>query len=397
MRVPHPSSLIPYPFSLTDPLTLQTLQTHLTQNDCIYNCVTAVYALSRLPACLDMLSRPGISLDAHLLRISALDDDKLKANCARAMKNLTSDSTEAIEEGAVAALIAMSLEGKSKATKVSDEIVPPLPYLYQKPPQPPCIEVKVDATKHMFVVPKVVTAGGEADTAIEHPDPPLADDVQEEVLYAAEDLDGPDSEVRAKMAFAKMHVPAEVKETHLLKDEDFIVKEDDDDDAEPETGGSGGNNIMGGGEGGTYEAYDDNGNVIRLTGSSDDAEEEKEKGPGQNSRRDPSSARNSPKGSKSVTPISSPKGAARKSLNQAQAGGASGPNGPTAEGKDSETPPGSPKTSPMSMRKSNRGKGGEASGGGDADAKGAGAGPSKKASKGERDMKAQASQLGLYK
>ena len=75
--------------------------------------MSAVYALSRLPSCLELLSRPSVGLDAQLLRVSAMDDDKLKANCARALKNMTSDSTEAIEEGAVAALIAMSLEGKA--------------------------------------------------------------------------------------------------------------------------------------------------------------------------------------------------------------------------------------------------------------------------------------------
>ena len=154
--------------------------------------MTAVYALSRLPACLEMLSRPGIALDAHLLRVSAIDDNKLKANCARALKNMTSDSTEAIEEGAVAALIAMSLEGKSKANKVSDDLVTPSPMAYPKPPLPPCAEEKVDAAKHLFVVPKSVTAGGESDTAIAHPDPPETEDAHEDAMYPAEELDGPE-------------------------------------------------------------------------------------------------------------------------------------------------------------------------------------------------------------
>ena len=102
----------------------------------LYNCVSAVYALSRLPTCLDMLARPPISLDQQLLRVSAMDDPRLKANCARALKNMTSDSTEAIEEGAVAALIAMSLEGKARNSKVADELAPTAIPPYNKDTQP---------------------------------------------------------------------------------------------------------------------------------------------------------------------------------------------------------------------------------------------------------------------
>jgi hypothetical protein len=58
-------------------------------------------------------SRQGLldaGADRILLKISQTENPKLKANCSRSLKNLSSDATETIEEGAVAALIAMSLE-----------------------------------------------------------------------------------------------------------------------------------------------------------------------------------------------------------------------------------------------------------------------------------------------
>jgi len=303
-----------------------------------------------------------------------MDDDKIKANCARALKNLTSDSTEAIEEGAVAALIAMSLEGKSKSNKVSDEIVPPSVPVYGKSPLPPCADEKIDAERHQFVVTKSVTAGGESDTALSHPDPPVTEDAHEDALYPAEELDGPEADVRAKMAFAKMQVPGEIKEVHLLRDEDFVVKESDDsDEAE---------NPPGPGQDG-YVAYDDDGIPIQVEVGSEEAKSASV------------SAKNSPKNSKTPTPVGSPKTSFRKSgINSGLAlpspsGGATG----DSEGKftPNNSNPGSPK---VTRNKSFKGKAGGGAEGID-EAKTSVA--AKKSAKGEKDMKAQAAQLGLYK
>jgi hypothetical protein len=76
----------------------------------LYNAVSVVFALAKVPACREFMSSPPLNVDMHLMRISQLDNAKLKANCARTLKNMASDANEAIEEGAVAALIAMSLE-----------------------------------------------------------------------------------------------------------------------------------------------------------------------------------------------------------------------------------------------------------------------------------------------
>lgn len=71
-----------------------------------------LYAMTKIPVCREFLASAdkGLNADVHLMRLSQLDNPRLKSNCARTLKNLASDANEAIEEGAVAALIAMSLE-----------------------------------------------------------------------------------------------------------------------------------------------------------------------------------------------------------------------------------------------------------------------------------------------
>jgi hypothetical protein len=78
----------------------------------LYNAVSMLYAMTKMPICREFLTsaEKGLTADMHLMRLSQLDNPRLKSNCARTLKNLASDASEAIEEGAVAALIAMSLE-----------------------------------------------------------------------------------------------------------------------------------------------------------------------------------------------------------------------------------------------------------------------------------------------
>ena len=78
------------------------------QEDALSNVVSSVYSLSKIPAFREQLVCAGV--DRLLLKLSQGDSDKVKANVSRALKNLSSDASENIEEGAVAALIAMSLE-----------------------------------------------------------------------------------------------------------------------------------------------------------------------------------------------------------------------------------------------------------------------------------------------
>lgn len=326
----------------------------------LYNCVSAVYALSRLPTCLEMLARPPFSLDQQLLRVSAIEEPRLKANCARALKNTASDSTEAIEEGAVAALIAMSLEGKAKNSKVSDDLAPPAIAAYAKDVAPACFADAPEWSQFVHVLPKTTLQGGDSDTDIALPEPPVVADSSEEMLFPADEGEGEGAggEGRAKMAFAKMQVPAETRDQALLRDEDFAVKEDDGEDFHGDEGGDGGLVIQN-----DYETYDDNGDVIRggigaVTSSSGSSEEKRDGGAGTGDEGGDRSATPFEAGS----PKGTPKQAQRKSL---------------ASPKE-----GSPADAPRAGRRTSDEKKGEAAGG--------------KKARAEKNMKAQAAQLGLY-
>lgn len=74
----------------------------------LINLVHAMYSLSKLPSTREQLLNSGC--ERILLKLSQTDSLKLKTICSKCLKNLSSDSSETIEEGAVAALIAMSLE-----------------------------------------------------------------------------------------------------------------------------------------------------------------------------------------------------------------------------------------------------------------------------------------------
>jgi BioD-like phosphotransacetylase family protein len=72
--------------------------------------VLAIYGFSKINSCREFLMAPPFQIDRVINKLSMLENPKIKANCGRAYKNLNSDVNEAIEEGAVASLIAMSLE-----------------------------------------------------------------------------------------------------------------------------------------------------------------------------------------------------------------------------------------------------------------------------------------------
>jgi hypothetical protein len=74
------------------------------------NLVLAIYGMSKVASCRDYLLSSHLQMDRILIQLSGSDSAKIKANVNRAYKNLHSDVNEAIEEGAVATLIAMSLE-----------------------------------------------------------------------------------------------------------------------------------------------------------------------------------------------------------------------------------------------------------------------------------------------
>ena len=95
----------------------------------------------------------------HLLKLSQNDDLRVKANCARTLKNLSSDSSEALEEGAVANLIAMSLEGKEKVTIKEELEIPEIKSASITDSTPPECS-KEELIDILLLQDKVVIIGG---------------------------------------------------------------------------------------------------------------------------------------------------------------------------------------------------------------------------------------------
>lgn len=98
------------------------------QESVLSNLVLALFSLTKIGVIRDLLLSPPLHIDRVLSKLQFSTDPtvtaKIKANVTRAQKNLNSDLNEAIEEGAVATLIAMSLEGKLK-NQASDEYIQP--------------------------------------------------------------------------------------------------------------------------------------------------------------------------------------------------------------------------------------------------------------------------------
>lgn len=83
------------------------------------NLILAIYFMSKVSSSREYLQVAPVSMDKALTTFTNHENAKIKANVNRVYKNLNSDVNEAIEEGAVATLIAMSLEVLLLATSAS--------------------------------------------------------------------------------------------------------------------------------------------------------------------------------------------------------------------------------------------------------------------------------------
>ena len=130
-------------------------------DDVTCNAISCLFALSKRAHCREFLTEAPLHTDMHLLKLSQSEDPKIKANCARTLKNMTSDSSEALDEGAVANLIAMSLDGKEKATISEDLEVPSvIPAVLTDVHQPECAKYVLSDT--MWFEAKMLVTGGPA-------------------------------------------------------------------------------------------------------------------------------------------------------------------------------------------------------------------------------------------
>jgi hypothetical protein len=189
--------------------------------------------MSKLSHLQEMLVTGAVNIDAVLLKLNNTGSARVKAKCNRILKNITSESSEAIEEGAVATLIASSLEPGKVKNKVTDDTVPPqiFPLSYTGITQPVGVYLDADPSTFMWFAEKVTAKGGAAGKGPDAPQPPLLNiDTSSEYPGMNEELEANEMEGKTKMAFAKMQVPPEMRNQHLLQDEDFEQKEDDDDE-----------------------------------------------------------------------------------------------------------------------------------------------------------------------
>ena len=218
-------------------LTLKSIiQINYTQTDegTVYNALSAIYSMSKVSQLQEMLVAGVVNIDAVLMKLNNTGSARVKAKCNRILKNITSESSEAIEEGAVATLIASSLEPGKVKNKVTDDTVPPqiFPLSYVGIKQPAC-SIDKDPTTLMWFVEKIIAKGGAAGKGPEAPQPPLINiDTSSEYPGMNEELEANEMEGKTKMAFAKMQVPPEMRNQHLLQDEDFDHKDDEEEDEE---------------------------------------------------------------------------------------------------------------------------------------------------------------------
>ena len=175
--------------------------------------------------------------DMHLLKLSHSDDPKIKANCARTLQNMTSDAMEALEEGAVANLIAISLDGKEK-TVINEDFDRPviLAPKVTDDAAPSCAHQALTDT--MWHEERMLVTGGPAGKGPDPPLPPNVDhDDPSEYIAQMDAPEGAEADAKTKMAFAKMQAPQGLRDACTLTDADFEnIRDDRSDDGD----GSGG-------------------------------------------------------------------------------------------------------------------------------------------------------------
>lgn len=242
------------------------------------NLVHAIYSLSKIPSSRQQLL--DVDADRILLKLSQSENAKLKANCSRSLKNLSSDAAETIEEGAVAALIAMSLEGKA-GNKNTEEVEPPdirkldarkygelkaktigIPkepeaekekevvvevekeenafmkdeYVDEEEVEPIKVvaveevdSLEKDILREPWMMRIVLSKGDNAGRGPAPPQPPkMSSESSVDHPSTVDDLDGNETDAsRTKMAFAKMQTPYELRDSYSFDDKDFEVHEEE--------------------------------------------------------------------------------------------------------------------------------------------------------------------------
>jgi hypothetical protein len=198
-----------------------------------------MFALTKMPAARNILQ--DAKVDKLLQKLLSSQNSKTKMLSGNALKNLSSDVNETIEEGAVAALIAQSLEGKGLAGKSDDNFVPPvIAKADTKHASPPVSFDNVELSKFSastvpFHLHNEATPGDFASRGPPAPEPPqLSSENSADFPSMIEDLDAGETEGRTKMSFAKMQVPSEVRNAYLFEEREYDIRKVGEEEEEEE-------------------------------------------------------------------------------------------------------------------------------------------------------------------
>lgn len=240
------------------------------------NFILAIFAYAKFPAGRALLTdiSSGFNIERTLTALNNHTSSKIKANINRAMKCINTDPNEAIEEGTVANLIAMSLEGKLKNPASDDVVYPTMENMKIKGIAAPTCVVEITTTlmaqDSTWFDQVDVTKGGAAGKGPGPPEPFTAlVDGSKEYPNMADEVDSVEQEVKTKMAFAKMPIPQVFKESFLLDESEFITKVEDIDNASSseskanDAAGNGGGDIGGNFSG--SGSMDDNGEADEFS------------------------------------------------------------------------------------------------------------------------------------
>lgn len=220
--------------TMSENFTVTDRKVDMANTDAVYNLVSTVCYLSKMPACRELLG--AVEADSVLFKLTlferkSMSDPDMKGNAMAAIKGLGSDSSGTLEENQVSQLIAMALEGVTKQQTSEDDLPPPIEDQNYNSVQEPSYYYAGNEEgdhKNPWYAEIVLTKGGAAGKGESLPEPPQMkiDGAKEYPLLGEEIPVDSDSEGKTKMAFAKMQVPADLKSQYLLDDKDFEVGND---------------------------------------------------------------------------------------------------------------------------------------------------------------------------
>lgn len=193
-----------------------------------YNVINALYFISKNSTGRALLSGPPANIDMKLMTLLKKCSSGMRACCSRVLKNLSSDASEELEDGAVAALIALSFD--SKINKQQEVVDPPIivPVDTKSFKAPLCsrenIKIQIYEEKH------TVQRCGDVGKGPKPPEPPIIGfEGAKDIPNIMDEIESGDTnDGRTLMTFAKMHIPQALKENYLMTDADFELHRDEE-------------------------------------------------------------------------------------------------------------------------------------------------------------------------